>query len=128
MNVFDQRRRSFLFSLGGLGMSQVLMQGIIEAQAAARQGYTLGATEGEHLIHLRNHGNIFIKVGSATGSDNLALGTPYCPNIRSLRKQSGLQTGGILIWRALLQSPRVLLWRNAFSNQSFSAAADFRRW
>ena len=75
MNVFDQRRRSFLFSLGGLGMSQVLMQGIIEAQAAARQGYTLGATEGEHLIHFRDHGNIFIKVGSATGSDNLALGT-----------------------------------------------------
>jgi len=56
-------------------MSQVLMQGIIEAQAAARQGYTLGATEGEHLIHFRDHGNIFIKVGSATGSDNLALGT-----------------------------------------------------
>jgi|SRR5215469_2032045 len=39
------------------------------------QGFVLGTDEGEHLIHFRDHGNIFIKVGSATGSDNLALGT-----------------------------------------------------
>ena len=75
MNGFEQRRRSFLFSLGGLGISQVLPQGIVAAPAAARQGYVLGATEGEHLVHFRDHGNIFIKVGSATGSDNLSLGT-----------------------------------------------------
>ena len=74
MNGFQQKRRSFLFSLGGLGISQVLPEGIV-AQAAARQGYVLGATEGEHLVHFRDHGNIFIKVGSATGSDNLSLGT-----------------------------------------------------
>jgi quercetin dioxygenase-like cupin family protein len=75
MNGFEQKRRSFLFSLGGLGISHVLPQDIVAAQAAARQGYVLGATEGEHLVHFRDHGNIFIKVSSATGSENLALGT-----------------------------------------------------
>jgi quercetin dioxygenase-like cupin family protein len=35
----------------------------------------LGANEGEHLLHFRDQGNIFIKVGSATGSDNVAAGT-----------------------------------------------------
>ena len=39
------------------------------------QGYVLGANEGEHLIHFRDGGNIFIKLGAATGSDNLAMGT-----------------------------------------------------
>ena len=34
-----------------------------------------GAAEGEQLVHFRDHGKIFIKVGSALGSDNLALGT-----------------------------------------------------
>jgi quercetin dioxygenase-like cupin family protein len=75
MNALEQKRRSFLFGLGGLGMSQVLPQGIIGAEAAARQGYALGAAEGEHLVHFRDQGSIFIKVGSATGSDHLALGT-----------------------------------------------------
>ena len=41
----------------------------------AGQGFVLAASEGEHLIHFRDHGNIYIKAGSATGSDNLALGT-----------------------------------------------------
>jgi quercetin dioxygenase-like cupin family protein len=34
-----------------------------------------GAAEGEHLIHFRDHGNVFIKIGTTTGSSNLALGT-----------------------------------------------------
>jgi quercetin dioxygenase-like cupin family protein len=50
-----------------------------QAQTAASQGYVLGATEGEHLIHFRDAGKIFIKVGPATGSDNLALGTQRVP-------------------------------------------------
>ena len=45
------------------------------AQTAASQGYVLGANEGEHLVHFRDVGNIFITVGPATGSDSLALGT-----------------------------------------------------
>jgi quercetin dioxygenase-like cupin family protein len=75
MNALEQKRRSFLFGLGGLCISQVLAQTMTRAQTAAPQGYVLGATEGEQLIHFRDHGKIFIKVGSATGSDSLALGT-----------------------------------------------------
>ena len=50
-----------------------------QAQTAALQGYVVGATEGEHLVHFRDGGNIFIKVGRATGSDSLALGTQQVP-------------------------------------------------
>ncbi len=75
MNGCDQERRSFLLSLGALGISPLLLQELTAAQVAARQGYVIGPTEGEHLLHFRDHGNIFIKVGSATGSDNLAMGT-----------------------------------------------------
>jgi len=50
-----------------------------QAQTAASQGYVLGATEGERLVHFRDAGNIFIKVGPATGSDSLALGTQQVP-------------------------------------------------
>jgi quercetin dioxygenase-like cupin family protein len=39
------------------------------------QGYVLNAAGGEHLIHFRDGGNIFIKLGSATGSEDLAIGT-----------------------------------------------------
>jgi quercetin dioxygenase-like cupin family protein len=75
MNAFEQERRTFLLGLGSLGISQVFPQGVPPAQAAPPQGYVLGPTEGEHLVHFRDHGNIYIKVGSATGSDGLALGT-----------------------------------------------------
>jgi quercetin dioxygenase-like cupin family protein len=74
VTTFEQQRRFLLFSLGSLGISDVLPLGAA-AQAAARQGYVLAATEGEHLVHFRDHGNIFIKVGTATGSSDLALGT-----------------------------------------------------
>ena len=43
------------------------------------QGYMLGAGEGEHLIHFRDGGNIFIKVDPVNGSNNLALGTQQLP-------------------------------------------------
>jgi quercetin dioxygenase-like cupin family protein len=75
MNAFEQERRSFLFTVSALGLSQMVPQGIIKGQGAARQGYVLGATKGEHLLHFRDRGNIFINLGSATGSENLALGT-----------------------------------------------------
>jgi hypothetical protein len=41
----------------------------------APKGYVLGASEGEHLAHFADGGNIFIKVGPAAGSINFALGT-----------------------------------------------------
>ena len=75
MNAREPKRRSFLFGVGCLGISEVLPQGVTRAQSTAPQGYVLGAAEGEHLVHFRDHGNIFIKAGFATGSDNLALGT-----------------------------------------------------
>jgi quercetin dioxygenase-like cupin family protein len=71
----EQERRSFLLGLGSFGISQLLTRGMTPARGAAPEGYVLGATEGEQLIHFRDRGKIFIKVGSATGSDNLALGT-----------------------------------------------------
>lgn len=75
MNEFEETRRSFLLSLAGLSASQVLLQAKVQAQAVVPRGYVLGAGEGEHLIHFRDHGNIFIKGGSASGSENLAFGT-----------------------------------------------------
>ncbi|WP_426613738.1 cupin domain-containing protein [Bradyrhizobium sp. McL0616] len=43
------------------------------------QGYVLGAREGEHLIHFRDGGNIFIMVDPAKEANNLALGTQQLP-------------------------------------------------
>jgi quercetin dioxygenase-like cupin family protein len=71
------QRRSFLLGVGSIGISRLLAQGVNAAQpeAASPQGYVLGVDEGEQLVHFRDHGRIFIKAGSATGSSNLALGT-----------------------------------------------------
>lgn len=78
MSSLEQKRRSFLLGLGSLGMSQMLRRtSLTQSQAVARPGYVLPAGGGEHLIHFRDHGNIFIFAGSATGSDQLALGTQH---------------------------------------------------
>jgi quercetin dioxygenase-like cupin family protein len=50
-----------------------------DAGKCAPQGYVLGATEGERLVHFRDLGNILIKVDPVTGSSNLALGTQQVP-------------------------------------------------
>ena len=68
-------RRSFLLGVGAVGLSQVLWPSIVPADVAARQAYVLGPAAVEHLIHFRDHGHIFIKAGSATGWDDLAVGT-----------------------------------------------------
>jgi quercetin dioxygenase-like cupin family protein len=75
MDAFEQKRRSILVSLGGLGMSQALSQTAIEAQSASPQSHVLGPNEGEHLVHFRDQADIFIKFGSASGSGSLAMGT-----------------------------------------------------
>ena len=75
LNLFKQNRRSFLTSVGAIGIGQVVAERTIGAEDPARQGYVLGSTEGVHLVHFRDRGKILIKVGSATGSGNLALGT-----------------------------------------------------
>lgn len=79
MIKLEQVRRSFLFSLAGLGISQTLLQRPVDAQAATSQGYVLGPDGGDHLVHFRNPGNIFIKVDPVKGSGNLALGTQQVP-------------------------------------------------
>jgi quercetin dioxygenase-like cupin family protein len=71
----EHERRSFLVGLGGLGVSGALGQSTAASKPMAGHEYVLGASEGEHLVHFRDHGNIFIKAGAAAGSDNLALGT-----------------------------------------------------
>ena len=45
-----------------------------DGQSDGQTRLVLGAGEGEHLIHFRDRGNIFIKIGTATGSNNLAMG------------------------------------------------------
>lgn len=56
-------------------MSGAFLESSGQDRPSAGQGYMLGHSEGEHLIHFRDHGDIYIKAGSATGSENLALGT-----------------------------------------------------
>jgi mannose-6-phosphate isomerase-like protein (cupin superfamily) len=76
MGTPEQKRRSFLIGLGVLGLIQLFRRkSNAQSQPATRQSYVLPAAGGEHLIHFRDHGNIFINVGSATGSDQLGFGT-----------------------------------------------------
>ena len=75
MDQIEQERRSLLLGMGALGLRQLSLPSIMEAQMAVPQNYVLGAAEGEHLVHFRDHGNIYIKFGSATGQRNMAIGT-----------------------------------------------------
>ena len=75
----DLGRRSVLLGVAGLAMGEALLQSADKAQAAEPQGYVLGPNGGEHLVHFRNPGNIFINVSPAKGSDNLAFGTQRVP-------------------------------------------------
>jgi quercetin dioxygenase-like cupin family protein len=79
MIEFEQKRRSFMLGVTSLGISQTVLQGTADAQAATPQGYVLGPDGGDHLVHFRNPGNIFIKVDPVKGSNNLALGTQQVP-------------------------------------------------
>ena len=49
------------------------------SQATAPQGHVFAAGEGEHLAHFADAGEIFIRVGPATGSAGFALGTQQVP-------------------------------------------------
>src|SRR3954447_24684833 len=51
----------------------------VKSHKPTPRGYVLGAGEGEHLIHFRDGGNIFIKVDPAKEVNNLALGTQQLP-------------------------------------------------
>lgn len=75
MNPFDQQRRSLLVAFAGLGLGPVLPQLPAAAQPGAQRGHVLGPAEGEHLVHFRDRGDIFIKVGAPAGAGDLAIGT-----------------------------------------------------
>jgi quercetin dioxygenase-like cupin family protein len=66
----NRSRRSFLQTAVAVGATAALGR-----ERANARGYVLSSNEGEHLIHFRDQGNIFIKISSVTGSDNFALGT-----------------------------------------------------
>jgi quercetin dioxygenase-like cupin family protein len=73
MNALDQARRSLLLSLGALTVAPMITAG--SSQGATAGGYVLDAGQGEHLIHFRDGGDLFIMAGSATGSANYSMGT-----------------------------------------------------
>jgi quercetin dioxygenase-like cupin family protein len=74
------QRRSVLLGLAGVGITQGLLQAGSAAQAATPpHGYVLGPGGGDHLVHFRNPGNIFINVDPVLGSANLAMGTQQLP-------------------------------------------------
>jgi quercetin dioxygenase-like cupin family protein len=79
MIALQHKRRSVLLGLAGLGIGQALLQGGTPARAATPQGYVLGPNGGEHLVHWRNPGNLFIKADPTKGSGNLAFGTQQVP-------------------------------------------------
>jgi quercetin dioxygenase-like cupin family protein len=75
MNSASADRRSFISRLGAAGIGYHLTHGMAEAGALHSHGFTLGSGGGQHLIHFRDKGDVVIKVGSSTGSDNIAMGT-----------------------------------------------------
>jgi len=68
-------RRTFLIGIGSLGMGQMLPQATAQVPGPAHSGSVLGTGEGEHLLHFRDGGDIFIHASAANGSTGFAQGT-----------------------------------------------------
>jgi quercetin dioxygenase-like cupin family protein len=79
MLQYSSQRRSILTALAGFGLIQSLLSETDTAHAATPEGFVLGPAGGEHLIHFRDGGNIFIKADPVSGSGNLAMGTQQLP-------------------------------------------------
>lgn len=75
MKDMDFTRRSLLASMATLAATSALSSRIAPASDSTSSGYVLDASKGEHLIHFRDGGDIFILAGSSRGSDNFAMGT-----------------------------------------------------
>ena len=58
---------------GAVGIGRASAQDL--AGRIAAKASVIGATDGQHLVHFRDQGDIWIKLGAATGSDGLAIGT-----------------------------------------------------
>ncbi len=74
MDQPDELRRSLLLCLGALSAGAPVAALARQAVPAPR-AYVLGAGAGEHLIHFRDGGDIYIMAGAATGSPGYAMGT-----------------------------------------------------
>ena len=72
-------RRSLLAGAASFGIGDVLLTGGVSAQAAVPRGYVLAAAGGEHLIHFRDAGDIFINADPVMGSENFGMGTQQLP-------------------------------------------------
>jgi quercetin dioxygenase-like cupin family protein len=68
-------RRALVFMLGVLGFSPSASHSILDAHVMSSRENVLGPDEGEHLIHFRDGGDIYIKASPATGLADLAVGT-----------------------------------------------------
>jgi len=74
MKRFEHKRRSFLFTAHNAERTSDFAEGSIAGRGTIPSS-ALAIGHGEHLLHFRDEGNVFIKLGSDTGSQNLALGT-----------------------------------------------------
>jgi quercetin dioxygenase-like cupin family protein len=79
MGEVSFERRSLVAGLAAVGLGPAMLPTSVSAQVTAPTGYVLGPAGGEHLVHFRNPGNIFIMAGATTGSPNLAFGTQQVP-------------------------------------------------
>jgi hypothetical protein len=93
MLQYSSQRRSILTALAAFGLIQSLLSETDMAHAATPEGFVLGPAGGEHLIHFRDGGNIFIKADPVSGSGNLAMGRSSCPRAQAFRFTD------TLIWR-----------------------------
>jgi quercetin dioxygenase-like cupin family protein len=75
MDAPDDVRRSLLFGIGGIAMTHALPQSSLDRSHAPAPEAVLDPQAGEHLLHFRDRGNIFIKVSGASGTGHLAMGT-----------------------------------------------------
>jgi hypothetical protein len=61
---------------------------VLGAQTASPLGHVVGPDGGEHLIHFRDGGNIYIKASPATGWGAFGMGT------QQVKVGSGIPTRG----------------------------------
>lgn len=74
MKNTNLNRRLLVMAMGAFSAGASFGR-ISESAAVASGGRVLDAGRGEHLVHFRDGGDIFIFSGVDTGSDSLALGT-----------------------------------------------------
>ncbi len=75
MDTSPSDRRTLLLMLAGLGIGPLAAQTLLDAQSVSPRGSVFAPDEGEHLIHFRDGGHIYIKASPATGWTDLAIGT-----------------------------------------------------